>query len=227
VLSIGGDQDIAPIPVGEPANPNLPPSLWIRSVTPGYLKAMHMRLIAGRQFTADDRQGTDLVGILNEYAAERYFPGKDAIGRQLLRGSAPNAPRVTIVGIVATGRADGANAPFKPEIFVPITQRPARGVFVVIEPSRDLAAATRAFAQSIKTSIRSSRSRRCSQSSSASEARLRCRVSMRHSSAFSPAQRFSSPHSGCTASWRIRSRSVSEKSAFAWRLARRPAESSG
>ena len=150
VLSIGGDQDIAPVPVGEPANPNLPPSLWIRSVTPGYLKAMHMRLVAGRQFTAADRQGADLVGILNEYAAERYFPGKDPIGRMLLRGSAPDAPRLTIVGVVATGRADGANAPLKPEIFVPLTQRPARGVTVVIEPSRDLAAATRAFAQSLR-----------------------------------------------------------------------------
>lgn len=150
VLSIGGDQDIAPIPVGEPDNPNLPPSLWTRSVTPGYLKAMHMRLVAGRQFTDQDRQGTDLVGILNEYAAERYFPGKDPIGRQFLRGSAPNAPRMTIVGVVATGRADGANAPFKPEVFVPLAQRSARGVFVVIEPSRDLAAATRAFAQSLK-----------------------------------------------------------------------------
>ncbi|HZI29452.1 MAG TPA: ABC transporter permease, partial [Gemmatimonadaceae bacterium] len=150
MLSIGGDQDIAPTRVGEPANPNLPPSLWIRSVTPGYLQAMHMRLIAGRQFTADDRQGTDLIGILNEYAAERYFPGKDPIGRMLVRGSAPNAPRMTIVGVVATGRADGANAPFKPEIFVPITQRPARGVWVVIEPSRDLVAATRAFAQAVK-----------------------------------------------------------------------------
>jgi len=150
VLSIGGDQDIAPTRVGEPANPNPPPSLWIRSVTPGYLQAMHMRLIAGRQFTADDRQGTDLIGILNEYAAERYFPGKDPIGRMLVRGSAPNAPRMTIVGVVATGRADGANAPFKPEIFVPITQRPARGVWVVIEPSRDLVAATRAFAQAVK-----------------------------------------------------------------------------
>ena len=149
ILSIGGDQDISPIPIGEPANPNLPPSLWIRSVSPGYLNAMHMRLIAGRQVTADDRQGTGLVGILNEYAAERYFPGKDPIGRMLARGQAPDAPRITIVGIVATGRADGANAPYKPEIFVPITQRPARNVSVVLEPSRDLAAATRAFKQSL------------------------------------------------------------------------------
>jgi putative ABC transport system permease protein len=150
VLSIGGDQDIAPIPIGEPANPNLPPSLWIRSVTPGYLKAMQMRLVSGRQFTDADRQGTDLVGILNEYAAERYFPGKDPIGRMLLRGSAPNAPRLTIVGVVSTGRADGANAPIKPEIFVPVAQRPVRNVTVLIEPSRDQAAATRAFAQTLK-----------------------------------------------------------------------------
>ena len=149
VLSIG-DQDIAPIPIGEPANPNLPPSLWIRSVTPGYLKAMHMRLVSGRQFTNDDRLGTDLVGILNEYAAERYFPGKDAVGRQLRRGRAPDAPTLTIVGVVANGRVDGANQPYKPEIFVPVAQRVVRGMNVLIEPSRDLAAASRAFSQSLR-----------------------------------------------------------------------------
>jgi predicted permease len=150
VLSIGGDQDIAPVPVGEPDNPNVPPSLWIRSVTPGYLKAMNMRLVAGRQLAATDIQGTGLVGILNEYAAERYFPGKSAVGRILKRGPAPDAPQVTVVGIVANGRADGPNQPYKPEIFVPIAQRPARGVIVMIEPSRDMAAATRAFGQALK-----------------------------------------------------------------------------
>ena len=150
VLSGGGDQDIAPIPIGEPANPNLPPSLWIRSVSPGYLKAMQMRLVAGRHFTADDRAETGLIGILNEYAAERYFPGKNPVGREMARGQAPDAPRMTIVGVVANGRHDGPNQPYKPEIFVPIAQRPTRGVFVVVEPSRDMAAASRAFAQSLK-----------------------------------------------------------------------------
>jgi putative ABC transport system permease protein len=150
VLSIGGDQDIAPIPIGEPANAQLPPSLWIRSVTPGYLREMHIRLVAGRQLTADDRQGADLVGIVNEYAADRYFPGKTAIGRVLARGNAPNAPRITIVGVVATARPDGPNQPYKPEIFVPIAQRPARGVSIVIEPSRDLTAASRAFALALR-----------------------------------------------------------------------------
>ena len=150
VLSVGGDQDIAPIPLGEEGNTQLPPSLWIRSVTPGYLQAMQMRLVAGRQFTADDRTGGDLVGILNEHAAERYFPGKDPIGRVLLRSRAPNAPRVTIVGVVANGRQDGPNQPIKPEIFVPLAQRPVRGVTLVIEPSRDLAGASSAFVQTLK-----------------------------------------------------------------------------
>jgi predicted permease len=147
VLSIG-DQDIAPIPVGEPDNPNLPPSLWIRSVSPGYLTQMHMRLVAGRQLTSADQPG-NLVGILNEYAAEKYFPGKTAVGRQLKRGQAPDAPVVTIVGVVASARHDGPNQPYKPEIFVPIAQRATRGVAVVVEPSRDLPAASRAFAQTL------------------------------------------------------------------------------
>jgi predicted permease len=148
VLSIGGDQDIAPIPLGEPANDKLPPSLWIRSVTPGYLKAMHMRLVAGRQLTTDDRMGVGRVGILNEYAAGRYFPGKNAIGRQLARGRNDTLP-ITVVGIVANARHDGPNQPYKPEVFVPLAQRPARNVVVVAEPSRDLNGATRAYAQSL------------------------------------------------------------------------------
>ena len=149
VLS-GGDQDINAVPIGESANLQLPPSLWIRSVTTGYLKQMHMRLVAGRQLTPDDRQGVPLVGILNEYAAERYFPGKDPIGRMLARGPAPDAPRVTIVGVVASARHDGPSQPYKPELFVPIAQRPARGAAIVIEPSRDIASASRAFAQLLR-----------------------------------------------------------------------------
>lgn len=150
VLAIGGDQDISPVPIDEPENPALPPSLWIRSITPGYLKQMHMRLVAGRQFTADDRADVGLVGIINEYAAEHFFPGKNPVGRILARNAQPNAPRITIVGVVANGRHDGPNQPYKPEIFVPIAQRPARGVAIVIEPTRDMDAASRGFAQALR-----------------------------------------------------------------------------
>jgi putative ABC transport system permease protein len=114
------------------------------------MPAMQMRLLAGRQLTTADAQGAGLVGILNEYAAQRYFPGKDPVGRQLKRGPAPNAPIITVVGVVANARTDGPNQPYKPEIFVPIAQRPARGVVVMIEPARDLLAASRGFSQALK-----------------------------------------------------------------------------
>jgi predicted permease len=149
VLNIGGDQDISASVMGEPENPNLPPSLWIRSVTPGYLSTMHFRLVSGRQLSTDDKTGTGLVGIINEYAAERYFPGKSAIGRQLVRGSAQNTP-ITIIGVVANGRQDGPNQPYKPELFVPLAQRPARFLSVIVEPSRDLAAASSAYGQALR-----------------------------------------------------------------------------
>jgi ABC-type antimicrobial peptide transport system permease subunit len=67
-----------------------------------------------------------------------------------VRGQAPDAPHITVVGVVANGRHDGPNQPYKPEIFVPLAQRPARGVAVVIEPSRDIVSASRTFAQSLR-----------------------------------------------------------------------------
>src|SRR5437763_13235519 len=44
-LNGGGDQDITAIPVGIAPPPGMPPSIWYRAVTPGYLQAMQMRLV--------------------------------------------------------------------------------------------------------------------------------------------------------------------------------------
>jgi ABC-type antimicrobial peptide transport system permease subunit len=68
----------------------------------------------------------------------------------LSRGNAPNVPPITIVGVVASGRHDGPNQPYKPELFVPIAQRPSRGVAIVIEPARDLTSASQTFARSLR-----------------------------------------------------------------------------
>ncbi|MEP6764880.1 MAG: ABC transporter permease [Gemmatimonadaceae bacterium] len=140
-----GDQDVTAIPVGEPPRTDLPPSMWIRSVSPGYLSQMHMRLIAGRNITAADKDSGALVAVINQESARRYFPGTNAVGRQLATGPEANARKLTVIGIVASGRQDGPNQPFKNEMFLPIAQFPARGVTLIIEPSHSLAAANDAF----------------------------------------------------------------------------------
>jgi putative ABC transport system permease protein len=145
----GGDQDLSVLPIGEPPRTDRPPSVWFRSVSPGYHAAMHMRLVAGRAFTPDDRKGAPRVAILNEEAARRYLPGKSALGRVFAMGSASDAPRLTIVGIVATARHDGPNQPVKSEMFVPLAQFPSRGATVVLEPARDLPTLAAAYRQAL------------------------------------------------------------------------------
>jgi hypothetical protein len=149
----GGDQDVTAIPVGEPRRPEAPEGIWYRSVSAGYLPVMQMRLVAGRNFTPEDRQGSMQVGIVNEEAARRFWPGKSPIGRILAQGEDSTAPRLTIVGVVASARHDGPNQPLKTELFAPFEQFPSRGPVFILEPARDQDAAVAAFRQVSRKSI--------------------------------------------------------------------------
>lgn len=71
-------------------------------VTPGYVEAMKMRLLRGRAFTPDDREGREPVAMIDARAAERFWLGENPIGKRMKRGSPDAAgPWITIVGVVA------------------------------------------------------------------------------------------------------------------------------
>ena len=146
----GGDQDVGVVPEGMPPAADGIPAVWYRSVTPGYMALMRMRLVAGRQFEAADRQGAPNVGIVNEEAARRFWGTVNPIGRTLALGTGPDAERLTIVGVVASARHDGPNQPYKGELFAPVAQFPTRGMTVVLEPSRDVGAVATAFQQALR-----------------------------------------------------------------------------
>jgi putative ABC transport system permease protein len=146
----GGDQDITAIPIGEPDRVGRPPSVWYRSISLGYLSTMGMRLVSGRNFAGEDRQGAPLVGIVNEEAAQKFWPGKNPLGRVLATGESPEAPKVTIVGVVASGRHDGANQPYKTELFLPLAQFPVRFMTLVIEPARDVPSVAGVYRQALR-----------------------------------------------------------------------------
>lgn len=76
----------------------------MRWISPGYLATMHMTLIAGRDFTAEDRKQPNVV-LLSEKAARDVFQGMDPIGRKIdfLNGDPP----ATVVGVVADARING------------------------------------------------------------------------------------------------------------------------
>jgi len=149
-LNPGGDQDVTAIPVGEARRSDVPEAVWYRAVTAGYLPVMQMRLVSGRNFTPEDRQGSMPVGIVNQEAARRFWPGKSPIGRILAQGEDSTAPRLTIVGVVASAHHDGPNQPLKTELFAPFEQNPSRGPVFVLEPARDPESAVTVFRQVLK-----------------------------------------------------------------------------
>ena len=93
-----------------------------RSVSPGYFQAMGISLKSGRDFTAaDNQQGARCVRIMNEALARRYWPGENALGREIL-GACPKHATALIVGVVGNSEQDVVGSPAEPELYEPYAQ---------------------------------------------------------------------------------------------------------
>jgi predicted permease len=66
-----------------PANGEDNPRARIRMVTPNFFNVAGVPLIAGRDFTADDRRDTEAVVIVSQNLAQRLFPNGDALNRKM------------------------------------------------------------------------------------------------------------------------------------------------
>ena len=67
----------------QPANGEESPTGRLRNVSPGYFAVLGVPLLAGRDFTDDDRSSKELVAIVNQSVAQRLFPNGDALNRRL------------------------------------------------------------------------------------------------------------------------------------------------
>jgi putative ABC transport system permease protein len=55
-----------------------------RSVSPGFFAALGVPIIAGRDFNAGDRKGSEPVVIVSQSIAQRMFPNQDAVNHHLI-----------------------------------------------------------------------------------------------------------------------------------------------
>jgi putative ABC transport system permease protein len=65
------------------ASSEAPPSAVEQVVSPGLFRALGVKLLAGREFGAQDQPGSPLVAIVSEGLARRIWADADAIGRVL------------------------------------------------------------------------------------------------------------------------------------------------
>jgi putative ABC transport system permease protein len=86
-----------------------------------------MTLVRGRSFTDADNETGDPVAVIDQTAAELYWPNEDPIGKRIqmiLPGAKVDLPQpTTIVGILGRTRSEGLDRPYSPHIFVPTYQR--------------------------------------------------------------------------------------------------------
>jgi len=66
-----------------PANGEEDPRARLRIVSPRFFEVLGVPLVAGRQFTEDDRRGSEAVVIVSQSVAQRLFPNGEALNRTM------------------------------------------------------------------------------------------------------------------------------------------------
>jgi predicted permease len=89
-----------------------------RSITPKYLDAMQIPLIAGRYFTEGDDIGPAHPVIINEQFARTYFANRNPIGGRI-SGDEKQAQWNTVVGVVADVRHTSLEEDPQPQMYSP------------------------------------------------------------------------------------------------------------
>ncbi len=116
--------------VGRPPDkPGNEPFAENRDVSAGFFAALGIPLLRGRNFTHQDRPGTEPVLIVNHAFASKYFPNADAIGQRIRVTDSISAPIVGVVGDVRESRIDWPSAP---TLYYSFLQQPRNDMTLVI-----------------------------------------------------------------------------------------------
>jgi putative ABC transport system permease protein len=79
------------------------PLFWLDVVTPEYFRVMGIPLLSGRWFTEADESGNAAVAVMTASSAQRFWPGKNAVGQHIR--FARDTEWRTVVGVIADVRA--------------------------------------------------------------------------------------------------------------------------
>jgi putative ABC transport system permease protein len=95
----------------------------IRHVTPEVSSVLGIRLLRGRMFSEEDREGTQPVAIASASFVRQFWPDEDPIGQRVRRIVTQEAPWMEVVGVVDDIKDSGAGVPMGPVLFVSYLQQ--------------------------------------------------------------------------------------------------------
>ena len=119
-----------------PPPPGAQPETSFRQVGPDYFRVLGIPLLSGRGFGPEDTLGSVPVAIVNRTFQRRFFPGEDVIGKRIHPTYSPDAPHLTIVGVVGDQNFGALDEGAPALLYYADTQFPSNPVSFIVRASR-------------------------------------------------------------------------------------------
>jgi predicted permease len=116
-------------------------------VSPKYFATLQLPLAQGRDFSDQDTKESQRVIIVNQTFAERYWPGQEPIGKQVVSDLTNES--FTVVGIARNAKYNQLNEAPIPFVYLPLYQIYRAGMTVNARVSGDPLTFARAVEQAI------------------------------------------------------------------------------
>jgi len=117
--------------------------------SPAFFETMEIPLVAGRGFTARDRDGAPLVAVINEAAARKYFPNESPLGRRF--GSRlEESSKLEVIGVLRDAKYDSVRDAAVPTMYVPYQQNPRDVATFEVRTSGDPLAAVSSIRDAVR-----------------------------------------------------------------------------
>lgn len=107
------------------------PHAQFATTMPGYFAAMGITLVAGRDFTERDRFGQEMVAIIDEDLAAKFWQGEDPIGKRIAADAADGTYE-TVVGVVRHVRSANHAETGEGHLYLPYMQHPQGMIYSVV-----------------------------------------------------------------------------------------------
>src|SRR5712672_1515379 len=114
-----------------------------------YFAALGISIVAGRDFTQDDRDISTPVAIVNDAMAAKYWPGQDAIGKRL---QLPQGKHnfLLIVGVVKTANYQSLGEAPQACVYLPLRLNYSDSMILYVKTERDPSATLAAVQNEIR-----------------------------------------------------------------------------
>src|SRR5262249_1207041 len=91
-------------------------------VSANYFWTMGIPLLYGREFRESDNATSPKVTLINQTMAEKFFPGRNAVGSHIGLGGSKMAPDIEIVGVIKDTQDDHVRTARHPYFYLPYSQ---------------------------------------------------------------------------------------------------------